>query len=279
MKGYSMKSIIWICCFILGVSTVLFAADWPQYKRTPDRQACNLAESVTLPSILCGWFDFGSPILASPAVVGGKAYVLSSRGLLACLDLDSNRVAWSRSLGGVSNECSPAIGGNKVYVGTTAGVFYVLDASTGVVLNSYDAGGAVFASPLLVDSVVCFGSFGGVFHALNLNGNLKWTDTAMYKIMHAAAAYKGQIVYSDGDNNLIWLEDSGTYCKKIRVVHNAEANNTTHSGFSCAPMIWHDTVYTAFTEAEMLNMIALFDFNTGVKSREFDFLGPGGASR
>ena len=274
-----MKSITWICCFILGASTVLFASDWPQYKRTPDRQACNLAESITLPTTLCGWFDFGSPILASPAVVNGKAYVLSSRGLLACLDLDSNRVAWSRSLGGVSNECSPAVGSGKVYVGTTAGVFYVLDAADGAVLHSYNAGGAVFAAPLLMDNGVYFGSFGGVFHALDLDGNLKWTDTAMYKIMHAAAAYKGQIVYSDGDNNLIWLEDSGTYCKKIRVVHNAEANNTTHSGFSCAPMIWNDTVYTAYTEAEMLNMIALFDFNTGVKSREFDFLGTGGASR
>jgi len=279
MKTKNMNIILIIT--ILAVS--LFAADWPQFKRTPDRQGCNLAESITLPSKLCAWIDFGSPVLSSPVIVTGKAYCMAENGLLACVDLATNTVVWHQNLGGQSNECTPAVGNGKVYVGSTVGKFYVLDAATGTVLKQYDAGAMIFASPLLLSTGVYFGSYNGIFHALDLSGNLKWTDTAQYNIKHGAACGKGQIIYVDGNANMVWLEDSVTYGRKVRVVHRGPADNSDLTGWINTPMIWRDSVFAAFSQAEMVSTdqdLLQYNMVTGafIKNKGFGGIGGGGAS-
>jgi outer membrane protein assembly factor BamB len=170
-------------CFL---AASVFAGNWPQFKQSPDRYGCDLSETVSLPSKLCLWVDFGSPIFAPPVIVNDKTYAISSNGLLACIDLAANRVVWSLKLGGVNNESAPSVMNGKVYIGTKDGKFQVLDAATGNSLNTYDAGGPIFASPLLLVSGVYFGSFDSTFHALDLDGNLKWKYTANVNILHAA---------------------------------------------------------------------------------------------
>jgi outer membrane protein assembly factor BamB len=166
---------------ILFLSCCVFAS-WPQFKRTPDRQGCSLGEQVTLPANLCAWVDFGSPILASPAIVNNKAYAISSRGILARIDLATNSVDWYTTFSGVNNQSSPAVGNNKVYVGSTDGNFYVLDAAGGSVLKTVATGSPILVSPLLTSDGVYFGNFEGTFYALDLDGNVKWTFTSSKRI-------------------------------------------------------------------------------------------------
>jgi hypothetical protein len=226
------------------------AADWPQFKRTADRQGCNTAEQISLPSTLCCWVDFGSPIRASAAVVGGKAYAVSGRGLLARIDLATNSVDWHAHLGGVNNESSPAVANNRVYVGSTAGKFFVLDAQSGALLKEYTAGGAIFASPLLFNNAVYFGSADGVFHALDLDGNLKWTFQAHKQIIYSAAAdpATGWIVFTDGYSSVFWLTDGGAQAQVVHEYTNPDSWNMIT--YVSSPMIWNGRIYVGKDGAE-----------------------------
>jgi len=250
-----------------------FSGDWPQFKRTPDRRGCALDETVALPSTLCAWFDFGSPVTSSPAIVNGKAYVLANNGLLACLDLAAGTVVWKRNIGGATNDCSPAVSGGKVYAGSVTGVFYVLDAATGAVLNQYEAGSMILAAPLVLPAGVYFGSFDGIFHALNLDGGLKWRDTGEVRIVHAAASSQGKIVYVDGNTNMVWLEDSGSYARRVRKMRNSPLTYSSNTGFVSHPMIWKDTIITGFSEAEMGNATYYTDFRTGAFIKSISITG------
>jgi len=263
-----MKNILFaISNLVLFLSLSVFSADWPQFKRTPDRQGCNLGESITLPGKLCAWADFGSPIQGSPAVVAGKAYCIAGNGLFARIDLATNAVDWRAHLGGVENDGSPAVGGGKVYIGTKSGSFYVLDANTGAILKQYSAGAPIFASPLLLSSGVYFGSFDSTFHALDLSGNLKWTYKAEVHIIHAAAGYGGQIVLVDGDNHMMWLTDNGTSCTQVRKLHY-EGGASQGTSFLSPPMIWNGKIYVARGEVELdpyTHRLTRFDFATGAE--------------
>ena len=251
------------CCLALALLASLSACagDWPQFKRTPNRQGCDLAEQVALPSKLCCLIDFGSPIRASAAIVAGKAYAISGRGLLARVDLARNAVDWQVSLGGVNNESSPAVKDGKVYVGTTAGKFYVLDADSGRILKTYDAGAAILASPLLLENRVCFGSMNGTFHALDLEGNAKWTYAARNYIAHSAAAEDGLILFPDGSSTLYWMKDAGASGEVVRQYHD----DPGHGGdFFSAPMIWKGGIYAGMVDQEQggARRLARFDFAT-----------------
>jgi outer membrane protein assembly factor BamB len=224
---------------------------------------------MSLPAVLSSWFDFGSPITSSPAIVDGKAYVLATNGLIACLDLASNSVVWKRNIGGTNNDCSPAVGYGKVYVGSTSGHFYVLNAANGNIINDYTTGSMIFAPPLLLSTGVYFGSYDGIFHAISLDGASKWRDTAQLHIVHAAAASNGQIVYADGNTNLVWLEDSGTYAKIVLKTRYSPLSYSSITGFISCPAIWRDTIIIGESEAEMANRIRYLSFSTGtlLKSR------------
>ena len=252
---------------LLFLALTVQAGDWPQFKRTDSRQGCDLTEQVALPSRLCCWFDLGSPILASPAIVDGKAYVISGRGLLVRLDLASNKVDWQLALGGVNNECSPAVANGKVFVGTTAGKFYVVDAKTGRILKTQDAGAGVFAAPLLTGDRVYYGSMNGLFRALDLEGNEKWIYTASNYVLHSAAAAGGQIVFSDGNSRLYWMKDTGAACEVVRSYHY----DPGHSGeFFSSLMIWNNGVYAGMVDQEngYGRRLARFDCTTGKFDRD-----------
>jgi outer membrane protein assembly factor BamB len=239
--------------------SLVFAGDWPQFKQTPDRYGCNLEETIALPSKLCLWVDFGFPVFASPAIADNRAYAIASNGLIACVDLLANRIVWSRKLGGVNNEGTPSVKGGKVYVGTKDGKFQVLDAITGSLLNTYDAGGPIFASPLILDDGIYFGSFDSTFHALDLDGNLKWKYTANVNIIHAACYYDSTIVFVDGDDKLFWAAETG-------VVRVAQLPVGDPQAILSAPVVWRDTVYMArdFTELGYAG-IWLYSFLTGAE--------------
>ena len=64
MKFRALLALTIVTCLL---PAPLQAGDWPQFKRSADRQGCDLSEQVALPAKLCCWFDFGSPIRASAA--------------------------------------------------------------------------------------------------------------------------------------------------------------------------------------------------------------------
>jgi len=247
--------------FLLSFALALacFASDWPQFKRTANRQGCSLSEQIALPSKLCCWMDFGSPIKASATVVNGKAYVVSGRGLLARIDLATNSIDWRANLGGVNNESTPSVGNGKIYVGSTAGDFYVLDAATGEILKIYPANAAILASPLLFKNSVYFGSTDGMFHALDLDGNPKWTFQADSGIFYGAAADSDWIIFPSGLYTVYWLRDMQTRAESAYVHRSIK---TLGSLTPCSePVIWGGHVYLGFAGQENPGRFVGFDLD------------------
>jgi hypothetical protein len=267
------KNIITAYLLVLTLSTILQAGNWPQFKRTPNRQGCNLAESVALPSKLCSWFDFNSPIHASPAVVDGKAYAVASDGLLARIDLVANRVDWHVRIGGKGNMSSPAVGNGKVYTGNKAGIFFVIDATSGAILKQYNAGAAIMAEPLLLDSGVYFGSIDARFHALDLNGNLKWTYQAKNYIVRGAASQSDTIIFTDGNDLLYALRDMGSSSAIVYIKHSydqatvsTDAAPPSIDPFLGTPMIWKNGIFIGRGNQEYgagAHRLTRYEFSTG----------------
>lgn len=244
---------------LLFIVAIACADDWPQYKKTPDRYGFAPSETITLPSKLCLLADFGSPIFAPPTIVGDKAYAIASNGLIACINMLDNSVVWSRKLGGVNNSSTPSVYNDKVYIGTMDGQFHVLDAANGTVLNTYNAGGQIFASPLILESGVYFGSFDSTFHALDLNGNLRWKFVANVNILHAACYYDSTILFVDGDDKMFWAKDSGVFRTVQLPVGDPQAILTP-------PVVWQDTVYLGRDFTELSNAgLWLYSFRTGAQ--------------
>lgn len=127
-------------------------------------------------------FKTGGPVVGSPAIVGGYAYVPSWDGYLYALDLSTHQAVWKRFLGtetiwggqtgGVNSSptFAPDVGAHGAILVGGGGAeqpsdanlyFYALDAKTGDVLWKTSIGNnakdAVFDSPLYLQGSVYIG--------------------------------------------------------------------------------------------------------------------------
>src|SRR3989339_62688 len=259
-----MIRLLLLLLYAFFFSLCAFGSDWPQFKRTSNRQGCNLNETVQLPSTLCLWVNFGSPVEASPIIANNKAYAISSQGILACVDLANAAILWHKPLSGIGNVSAPATENDTVWVATQSGMLYVIRGSDGTIINSFNTGSSILADLLLLPTGIYVGAINGIFYAFDRGGNLKWSHQADQAIVHAACEKEGQIVFTDGDQHAIWLADSGASYHEIRNVSIKTLGPSICSFMP--PMIWNDTIFFAKGEVELLTDftgVFKFGFNTG----------------
>jgi outer membrane protein assembly factor BamB len=172
-------------------------------------------------------FKAGGPIVASPMIEGGYAYIPSWDGYLYALDLATHQLVWKKflgtqqtwaGLGGVSSTPAFAsdVGPNgAVMVGgggqeTPTGkhlYFYALDAQTGTILWKTSVGNglldSVFDSPLYLDGHVYIGTAasgtGASSAAPIRKGMLFELDGQTGKILH-----KTNMAAPEGVGGAIW---------------------------------------------------------------------------
>ena len=75
-------------------------------------------------------FQTGGPVVSSPTVVDGVAYVGSDDKQLYAVDLATGKEKWKFATGGPVRS-TPAVAAGLVYAGSYDGVFYAVDAATG----------------------------------------------------------------------------------------------------------------------------------------------------
>jgi outer membrane protein assembly factor BamB len=152
--------------------------DWPTFLHDPERTAADPVETVlspaTAPYLTKAWAaQIGSPVLSSPAVAGGVAYVGASDGYEYALDAGTGAMLWKTFLGitnvpacmqplGVTS--GAAVQDGVVYVGGGDAYWYALDAGTGAVLwrvftgdNSAVGGHYNWSSPLISNGYAYIG--------------------------------------------------------------------------------------------------------------------------
>jgi outer membrane protein assembly factor BamB len=113
-----------------------------------------------------GW-RYASPTNAqiyTPAVAGGRAYVVGHDRLLVALDVTSGNAAWSVERPS-EIEALPAIVGNVVYVVGNDGPVEAIEATTGASLWSVPIKGIPYA-PTVVDGYLIVGTDVGTLYAI-----------------------------------------------------------------------------------------------------------------
>lgn len=97
-----------------------------------------------------------------PVIGDGRVYVGHSDGIVRALNAGNGTLAWSSRIGGQmlgTVAYHPVL--NRIFAGSTNGRIFSLNAATGEIVNSFDAGGPIEMSPLLVGDVVYIGTIIG----------------------------------------------------------------------------------------------------------------------
>ena len=118
------------------------AADWPQFMRNPAHTGDAADEELRLPLGLVAQVRLDDAVMTSPAVVGGRAYVVDQMGTAYCIDARAGRIVWKASPDAAgamgANTSSPCVAQGRVCFGTTAGNFHILDARDGKVVKTLE---------------------------------------------------------------------------------------------------------------------------------------------
>ena len=119
-------------------------------------------------------FQTGGPVVSSPTVTDGAAYVGSDDRQLYAVNLATGKEKWKYKSTWVN--ATPAVRDGTVYFGTSIPAFFIaLDAATGKERHKFDAHVPVFSSPALAGGLAYFGSFSGKFYAVDVNDEkLAW---------------------------------------------------------------------------------------------------------
>jgi len=192
------------CCAILLGASLVFAQDWPQW-RGPNRdgKVAGLAAPATWPGQLTQkWkVSVGLGVDSTPALVGGKLYVLARQGsdeTVLCLDAATGKELWKDkyacpAVTGPSAaihsgpRSSPAVADGKVVTLGVTGIASCLDAASGKLLwrkDDFPGAYPIFytgMSPIISDgmAVVLIGgpnNGGMVAYGLN-SGDQRWKWT------------------------------------------------------------------------------------------------------
>jgi outer membrane protein assembly factor BamB len=116
----------WIFIFVLIISSQQSDGEWPMYQHDPQHSGYSPCPAPDTTYVL--WtYDAGSPIIASPVVVGNTVH-LPALGKIVALKADTGEVLWTQEVPVAGS--TPAVSGETIVVGTTRG-FMALDTRTG----------------------------------------------------------------------------------------------------------------------------------------------------
>lgn len=120
----------------------------------------------------------GGKIYSTPAASGNYIVVACSDNHLYCLNSNTGKTNW-KVPSGKPMVASPVISGDQIFCGGSDGHFRCYNLATGKPLWDFDKiQGFVETRPLLYNGMVCFGSWGNHFYALDQKtGAVKWTWT------------------------------------------------------------------------------------------------------
>lgn len=171
-------------------------------------------------------------LYSSPAISDGKIYFGSVVGANAyCLNLSDGSIVWSKSLNGAIFS-SPAVRNGKVFFGVDQvalerGLLVCLDANTG---DSFWANvcpnfGAVYASPVVNDSLVFYGSMNWhVYCARQSTGEIVWDYTNFEQVLTSPAMVEDRLYFGCKDGRFVCLSGSVGTEKIIRDDFNVYPN-------------------------------------------------------
>jgi outer membrane protein assembly factor BamB len=154
------------------------AADWPQFMRTSSHTGDAADEDLRLPLSLLAQVRVDDAVMTSPAVVGGRAYVVDQMGTAYCIDPRTGRIIWKASPDGTgamgANTSSPCVAEGRVCFGTIAGSFHILDARDGKIVKTLGIGAPIVSAPTFANGCVYFQALDAILRCVDLEGKQRW---------------------------------------------------------------------------------------------------------
>ncbi len=157
----------------------------------------------------------GANIQASPVVLNDKLYVVAENGFVHKLDAKTGSLIKRIQIGGTLlatpyAEQRGKDGNDYLYFGTGDGnTLYAYDATADTMEWVFNAGGYVYSSPTMYDTLVVFGSYDGKVYAVDKeDGQQVWAYTTGGAIQSSPTiATDGYVYVGSNDYNL--------YCLKV----------------------------------------------------------------
>ncbi|MCP4714167.1 MAG: PQQ-binding-like beta-propeller repeat protein, partial [Deltaproteobacteria bacterium] len=180
----------------------------------------------------------GYPIVASPTVSNGFAYIGSRNGTLYCLDAANGKQEWYwPTENAIVAPC--AVSDTYAYVGSNDNKIYCLKTANGALQWSYATDGPIIAGPVLVDDIVFVGSIDDRLYCLDAtpsssSGEKKW-DYATGGDISATPVISGGYVYFGS-------EDGKLYSFTAETVYST-TQFTFASAITTSPAIEDDNIY------------------------------------
>ncbi len=153
------------------------------------------------------WRGSLGPVASSPLIVEDRLFVAALSGKVFCLQRYTGEEVWSytpqeRQL--MSIRSSPAYAEGTLIVASDGGRLVALDASTGTERWSFQAGGGIFATPVMTGSLVVAPSLDSSVYAVDrTSGALRWRFDAG-SIFYGSAATDSQQIYVGAGNGILY---------------------------------------------------------------------------
>jgi outer membrane protein assembly factor BamB len=211
-------------------------------------------------------FKTAGPVVSSPTVVGGVAYVGSDDQQLYAVDLATGKEKWKFATGGPVRS-TPAVVAGVIFVGSYDGVFYAVDAATGKEKwkfampgeKKFEAKGMhgclpraqimpdfwdlYLSSPAVADGVIYFGSGDGNCYALDAaTGKLMWKFETK-DVVHSSPAVVNGLVYFGSWDTYLYAVDAKTGQEKWKFKTGEDPVKYNQTGIQSSPAVVDGVVY------------------------------------
>lgn len=125
---------------------------------------------------------------------GPRVFVGSQDASLACLNLADGTLRWKHSIAD-QIRCSPTLADGRVFIAGCDGKLHVIDAATGAAVTAVPIDGPTGTTPAAADGRVFFGTEGGTFFGIDVQG-----ATVAWKMAPAvnAQAYRSSAALAEG---------------------------------------------------------------------------------
>lgn len=259
-----MKRILLLAALALTLLPVAFSQN--MFRGNPAHTGVYAAEGPRQLKGIKWAFQTGGPVVSSPTVTDGVAYVGSDDKQLYAVDLATGKEKWKFATGGPVRS-TPAVAAGLVYAGSYDGVFYAVDAATGKERwkfampgeKKFEAKGLhgclpraqimadfwdlYLSSPAVVDGVVYVGCGDGNCYALDAaTGQLRWKFETK-GVVHSSPAVVDGAVYFGSWDTYLYAVDAKTGREKWKFKTGEDPVNFNQTGIQSSPTVVDGTVY------------------------------------
>ena len=200
------------------ISSQSAAGDWATVQRDPLHTGASPGPTFTPKGTVKWQFKSEGPVLAAPAVAGGRVYVGTSDYRVVALDKATGAVLWTHPVSGPVDS-SPTVADDLVFVGLRDSTILAMDANSGDLRWSYETNGAIYGSATVMNGSLYIGSSDRRLYSLDARtGEERWPRETTARIISSPATNRGIVVTSTQDGELYMVDTSnGTVRNQVMV--------------------------------------------------------------